>query len=310
MNRSDGLPDLILHFTSGGATLADGTELGSGLRSLSKAWSAGDFPSSLEQSLPLFDALDARRAAFLKADDFPNPPSASVESSPTMHHWVQCAVAQSSVALTMALSAWLLERGSELAARVPGLIEAVYPQWSELYPAGPFGESYSGPHLLPQPARAAVLASLLIADDLSPGIVRRFAGSRAAQVDPGFLLWMVPILVPKGSDAGADPRSGAVAMIHAIISQRGAGLGGVDDPVERRIAAAAHGAVFEDAWLGRCGGPFATAAFERATRGLSAERRMELAGRAEVLARQQRDATYRDKLIAFAARLRGGESKP
>jgi hypothetical protein len=309
MKRADGLPDLILHFVCGGAALPDGNDLAPELMGLARAWRSGDAGASLEKALPVFDALDAHRAVLLRAKDFPSDPSIKGVSSPSMTQLTQCAVAQASVALVMALSAWLLERGDVLAIRVPGLVGAVYPEWAELFPAGPFGESYSGPHFLPQPARAAVLASLLVADDLSPGAVRRLGGALASRVDPGFLDWMVPIMLPKPSEPGADPRSGAVATIHAIISQRGAGLGMIDDPAERRIAAAAHGSVFEDAWLGRKGGPFADAAFDRAVRGMSAGRRMEVAARVEVLARSQRDPDYRGKLIEFAARARGDSSQ-
>jgi len=303
MKHPNAWPDLILHFTAGGAIMPGGGDAGPELKDLARAWRAGDAKACLALSPPLFDALDARRAALLGAPDFPPDPSIKGASSPSMTQWAQCAVAQASVGLTLALSAWLLERRHELASRVPGLIEATYPQWAELFPAGPFGESYGGPHCLPRPARAAVLAALLVAEDLEPGVVRRSLGSRTAEVEVGFLGWMIPMLRSESSGESADPRVRAVATIYAIITQDGAGLGIVDDPVERRIAAAAHGSVFEDAWFGRAGGPFALAALERASRGLAPDQLAALAGRLGLLARYQRDPAYQERLREYAARL-------
>jgi hypothetical protein len=298
-------PDLILHFTTGGAIVPGGGDADPELRNLARAWRAGDAEACLALSLPLFDALDARRAELLGASDFPPDPSAKGAVSPSMTEWLQCAVAQASVGLTLALSAWLLERSHALAARVPGLIEAAYPQWSELFPAGPFGESYSGPHCIPRAARAAVLASLLIAEDLEPGVIRRSLGSRTSIVEVEFLGWLIPLLRSEASTESSDPRVQAVATIHAIITGDGAGLGIVEDPIERRIAAAAHGSVLEDAWLGYAGGPFARAALERASRGLASDRRTALADRLRLIARYQRDPVYQERLREFAARLTG-----
>lgn len=303
MDTAHRWPNLILHYTSGGTAMPDGTDAGLALKELARAWRAGDVGACLSLSPPLFDALDARCHELLHAPDFPTDPSVEGVTSPSMELWKQCAVAQASVALTMALAAWLSERGERLISRMPGLVGAGYPQWAGLFPAGPWGDNYSGPHCLPMPARASVLGALLIAEDFEPGVVRRALGGRPGEIDIGFLAWMLPIAISNSTDEARDPRVGAVAAIHAIITQMGAGLGIVDDPDERRIAAAAHGSLAEDRWFGRPGGPFATSAFDRVARRLALDRRTALALRLELLSRYQHDPAYAARLLEFSKRL-------
>lgn len=297
-------PALIMHFACGGSGSPEDTALERSLMELARAWSRGDLAACEALAPALFDSLDTRRRALLAAAGLSQDPGLIRAGGRAVDSWAQCAVAQASVALTMAIVAWSTGRAEALTSRMPSLVAMAHPEWSEHFGVGLSGDTYIGPAGLPAASIAAVLASIVVADHLAPGALLRELPDGTQRLNPEVALDWLAIRVRRGDPVQIDARLAMAAALTTILTHRGAHLGIVDSPEERHVAALACGASIERRLCGTRYGPIGSRAFQRAVQGLPADRRGPIAERLELLANYQQDESYKEALRELGAQLR------
>ncbi len=304
MNTESRWPTLICHLTSGGAVMADGRDAGRALGDLAGAWRRGDLESCERLGPEVFDALDARRRQLLASPGFPTDFSVDPGTNDVVGAWRQCATAEASVALTVSLVAWITGRTAALEPRVPAMVSMSHPEWAMHFSDTWDFPPYTGPSWLPVGSRAATYASIMIAAAMLPEAFEHARRMHPGTLSTDVIEWLVAGRSRLSEAPTDDGRLFTAAAMFTIVTTRGAQLGMVDDPDERRMAAAAFASAFERERLGGVQGPLGARAIELAMRGVAPNRRAALAQRLEVLANSQHDACCMAELRSMAERLR------